>query len=244
MLKYLVAFLASVAGAFTQRVSGFGFAIVAMMAIARLPFGTYGEAPALAGLTSMPMSAAVALAHRKKIDFRLVLLPILSSTAIKFVCIPIVAHITNVSVIKRILGGFFIVLGLYFLFFSKKIKVKPSVPVGLVCGLLSGVLDSFFSMGGPPVVLYFSAACGNDKDKYLASTQCFFAVSGIITIILRIINGMVTLTVMKYYVFTVAGMIIGLLLGKAVYKKLRPEVLKRIIYGFMIVSGLLSLING
>ncbi len=44
MLKYLVAFLASVAGAFTQRVSGFGFAIVAMMAIARLPFGTYGEA--------------------------------------------------------------------------------------------------------------------------------------------------------------------------------------------------------
>lgn len=57
--------------------------------------------------------------------------------------------------LEQLLGVTLIAVSLYFAFFSKRIKVKPSIPTQIVAGSLSGLMGGFFGMQGPPAVLYF-----------------------------------------------------------------------------------------
>lgn len=59
------------------------------------------------------------------------------------------------SLLNRILGVTLIGVSLYFAFFSKRIKVRPTKPVQIITGSISGVMGGFFGMQGPPAVLYF-----------------------------------------------------------------------------------------
>ena len=243
MQNYIFIFLITMCGAFVQRVSGFGFGIVAMFV---LPYcaPSYGEATSLSGLSSMPFTWAVAIKRIKKINWKIVIYPIISSTILKFSCTPILTHVGDTSVFKRALGAFFIVLSLYFIFFAKKIKIKPSVGAGLFCGVFSGILDAFFAMGGPPMVIYYTAATGDDKEEYLSSIQAYFAISGLISLIVRAVNGLVTADVLMLWPIGLLGAAIGHFAGMKLFRHIKPDLLKKIIYGIMIVFGLISLIKG
>ena len=175
-MNEILIFLLSLAGAFVLRVCGFGFGVFTM---AWLPYllPSYGEATTLSGILAMAGSILVAFKNWRKIDWHK-LTPILI-TFIVSSCASI--HFVSVAddhLLKRILGVMLIIASLWFLAISKHVKVKPTLPVQITMGTISGVMGGLFAMHGPAAVLYF-LACAKDKDEYVVLTMTYLLLGNI-----------------------------------------------------------------
>ncbi len=228
-------------GAFTQRVSGFGMGIVVMTVLPFL-FPTFGEATALSGLVGVISTTYLAVKYRKNIQWKLILWPFLAYIPINYFAIWIVAG-SDVSLLKRALGVFLVVLSVYFVFFSAKLKIKANTATGIAAGGLSGFLGGAFSMGGPPVVVYLLGATGDDKTAYIATIQCMFALTGYVSTAGRIANGLVSRRVLLFFPLAALGMALGNLIGGRVYKRLDAQMLKKCVYAFMAVAGVIIFVT-
>lgn len=229
---------ASFLGAFIQRVSGFGFGIVVMMIFPLMI--SHGEATTLSGLISLLASAFVAYSMRRHIRWKLVLICLVAYTVTNALAVAFVQS-ADTELLRRLLGGALLLLSLYFLFFSKKINLRPTPVNGCIAGGLSGIMGGMFSMGGPPMVVYYLSAC-DSGDQYLATIQAFFALANVISTATRLAGGMITARVCWLLPGSIAAMLLANALGKRVYGTLSPQRLKAVVYGFMAISGLLNLI--
>lgn len=229
--------LASFGGALVQRVSGFGYGIFVMIFYAMLL--PHGQATALSAMVSMIMAASVAWRMRRHIHMKQVLIPLISYTVTSTIALNILGGM-DMALIRRVMGAFLIVLSVYFFFFHSKIRIRPTTVSALIAGGVGGITGGFFSMGGPPVVIYY-LNCLDSKDDYLATIQCYFAFSNVISNIGRAAQGFVTGNVLILMIPAIAAMLLGKALGGRIYGKVSPELLKRIVYAFMAFSGLTSL---
>ena len=135
-----------------------------------------------------------------------------------------------------------IIVSIYFAFFSKRIKVKTTLPVQVTAGTLSGLMGGFFGMQGPPAVLYFVSS-EPDKEHYLAMTQTYFLAGNLMMTLARAYNGFFTTMVSIGYVYGIAGVFIGNLIGAWVFRHLSGSLLKYIIYAYIGISGLTFLLG-
>lgn len=145
------------------------------------------------------------------------------------------------AILKKCLAVALILLSIYFLFFSARIKIKPTPVAGLIAGGLSGLLGGFFAMGGPPIVVYLLNA-SEDNDQYIADIQTYFAITNIYSTAVRAAKGLVTEEVLLWWCIGIAAMLLGLWLGRVLFKRLNPVTLKKVVYCYMAVSGVLMLI--
>lgn len=225
-------------GSFIQRVSGFGFGIFVMTVLPYL-LPSYGEATALSGMLAGSMSIVVFLRMRKHIVWKEVL-PILGIfTVISFFAVGAVASLDG-KFLRHILGAILIIISIYFFFFSEKIKLKPTVFVQSIIGVIAGIMGGFFAMQGPPSVLYFLASC-ETKEKYIAHSQVYFALGNLMMTFFRAGNGFVTPTVGMAYGCGIFGVALGVFIGSKVFKKIPHKVLKKVVYAYMAVSGIIAL---
>ena len=221
--------LVSAGAAFVQRVSGFGLGIVAMLFFPY--FMPSQAASAVAGLISCVGSSCNALRYRSHV------------LCAALVAIPLAVHFSAAApeaVLKRLLGVVLVLLSVYFLFFSKKIHMKPTAWNGALAGFLGGTLSGLFSTGGPPAVLYLIHAT-EDNLTYFAAVQAYFALTNIYSAVMRAINGILTREVLVLAALGILGWWVGDRLGAKVFDRLDPDRLRRIIYIGMIVSGVLML---
>ncbi len=238
-MDLVIIILFCIGAAFVQRVSGFGFGIFIMTV---LPFllPSYGEATTLSGALAAVMSLIVLVKMWKFVPWRrlwpiLITFLVTSAFAVNFV------SLVQDSVLRRILGMVFIALSIYFFFFSERITIKPTVTMQVTMGFLSGVLGGLFAMQGPPAVLYFIAS-ERDKNNYMAITQAYFAIGNIFMTIVRAQNGFLTPTVQRCWFYAVATLFIGIWLGRLVFDKVSAPILRKIVYVYMAISGILALV--
>ncbi|MCQ2123854.1 MAG: sulfite exporter TauE/SafE family protein [Fibrobacter sp.] len=225
-------------GSFIQRVSGFGFGIFVMTVFPHI-LPSYGEATALSGMLACSMSLVVAYRMRKHIVWKEVL-PILAVfTVVSFFAVGAVASFDD-KFLKHILGAILIAISIYFFFISEKIKLKPTLLAQVGLGTLSGIMGGLFAMQGPPSVLYFLASC-ETKEKYIAHSQVYFALGNLMMTFFRAGNGFVTTSVGIAYGCGIVGVIIGTAIGGKVFKKISHKVLKKIVYVYMAISGVVAL---
>lgn len=236
-----IVILVATVGSTIQRVTGFGFGIFAMLFLARI-ITVYGEANALSGLLSFTSTLIVALSHAKKVDWKNLLFPCIGFAVISVPSILLMKKLDN-RVLLIMLGAALILLSGYMFFFSSKIKIKPSPFTGLAAGGFSGILGGIFSMGGPPVVIYFMQSEGDDKDRYLATIQMYFLLSNVYGTAVKAINGFITKDVLILAAFGTVGMIAGIFIGKLIFKKLRVDILRRVVYCFMAVAGVVNIVS-
>lgn len=234
----ILVFLVGIGSAFIQRVSGFGQGIFVMLFLPHfLPSHT--ASAAISGLFSCITNSYNAWKYKKQIAFRIILPPL----AAGFVTIPIAVHYSvkiSGQVFHMVLGVVLICLSIYFLLFSKRMKIRPTVPGGLFAGALGGTLSGLFSTGGPPIVLYLTQAT-EGKLIYFASIQFYFCMTGLYSTAVRIVNGVLTAELMVYAAIGLVGCMIGDTFGKKVFDKIDAEMLKKIIYIGMIISGILMI---
>lgn len=234
-----VIFLASTAASFIQRVTGFGFGIF-IMTILPLIMPSYGEATALSGLLAVVNSCYISAVMWKHIPWRKLLPILVTFIVVSFFAIRMVARVDD-RLLKHILGVILIAVSIYFFFISERIRVRPTMPVQLTMGTASGLMGGLFAMQGPPAVLYF-IACTDTKEEYLAITQAFFMFGNLMMTGFRAANGFVTGAVGLGWCCGLAGVIIGIWLGAKVFDRMPLSVLRKVVYAYMALSGLVALL--
>jgi uncharacterized membrane protein YfcA len=237
-LHFLYVILVGFGAAFVQRVSGFGLGIFAMMFLPHfLPDHT--AAATLSCLFSCYTTTSNSIRYHKNVAYKTAI-PMLAAAMVSIPIAVYFAKKVSADSFKILLGAVLVILSIYFLFFNKKIKLKPTVPNGIIAGTLGGALNGLFSTGGPPAVLYLTSATP-DNITYFATIQFYFCLTNIYSIANRAINGLITLDLLLYAAVGLIGCISGDLLGRKVFDKLDAQKLKYVIYIGMIISGVLML---
>lgn len=224
---------------FVQRVTGFGFGIFIMTILPYL-MPSYGEATALSGMLALISAVVTSAQMYRHMDWKKIWLILLVFLAVSFVCIGMVSHIDS-HLFRKILGGFLILVSIYFFFFSGKIHMKPSIPVQTSMGALSGITGGFFAMQGPPAVIYF-LSCTESKEQYMALISVYFVLSNTMMTLFRAGNGFVTATVGKAWLLALPAVILGILVGTKVYNRLNTTLLRKIVYAYMAVAGVIAIL--
>lgn len=237
-IAYII--LLTIGASFVQRTTGFGFGIFIMTSLPLL-MPSYGEATALSGLLALTTSATIAFKMRRHICWRR-LIPILTTFIIvSAAAICLLARIHD-NTLRRVLGIVLILTGIWFAFFKDRIRIGTSIPWQAGAGFLSGIMGGFFGMQGPPAVLYFISS-EPSKEEYMAMTQTYFLIGNAMMTIVRGANGFVTAHVGKCWVFGLAGVAAGTLLGSWAFRKIPGKVFPYIVYSYICISGVIILLT-
>ena len=234
----LIALIALVAG-YTQSVTGFGFGIVAMIFLPSLLL--YTEANVLSTALSTVTSLVLLSATYKHVNWKNIVFPLVGSTVANYFAISYVKGAKNDTLIL-LLGIALFALSIYFFFFSGKIKIKPTWYAGLIAGVISGISGGLFSIGGPPVVIYYMQS-EKTTEKYLGTISAYFVASGLISVGMKAASGFVSENVLFGMLFGLAGMAIGAILGRLTRNRTNPRLIRKIVYGFMAVSGIINIVT-
>lgn len=194
----------------------------------------------LSGILAMSGSIVVTIKHWKYIDWHK-LLPILvtfiitSSASIRFI------SYSDDVFMKRILGVMLIAASVWFMIISKRIKLRPTMMVQLSMGAISGIMGGLFAMHGPAAVLYF-LACSEDKNEYIALTMTYLLLGNIIMFVFRANDGFLTPAVGNAFLFGIVAVCIGTWIGSMVFQHISTDVVKRVSYAYIAISGMIALI--
>jgi uncharacterized membrane protein YfcA len=237
-MEYLYAILVGFGAAFVQRVSGFGLGIFAMMFLPHF-MPSHTAAATISCLFSCYTTTVNSIKYRKNVAY-MTAIPMLASALISIPIAVYFAAKVEAHIFEILLGSVLIILSIYFLFFNKKIKIKPTPVNGIIAGTLGGAFNGLFSTGGPPAVLYLTSAAP-DNITYFATIQFYFCLTNIYATANRAINGLVTVDLLIYAAVGIIGCIAGDFFGTKVFNKLDAKKLKYVIYVGMIISGILML---
>lgn len=224
---------------FIQRVTGFGFGIF-IMTVLPMIMPSYGEATALSGLLALAMMLPPGIRMFKKVDWRKMLIILAAFIFFSVLAINIVARVDG-YMLKKILGALLIVISIYFFFFSEKVHLNPTPLTQTLLGSLSGLMGGLFAMHSPPSTIYF-LACTDDKKEYLAMSAWYSIVGNICMSIIRMQKGFITVTVGKCWVMAIPAVVIGLIIGAKVFDRIPTKVLRKIVYAFLALSGILAIV--
>ena len=219
---------------FVQRVSGFGLGIFVMMFLPHF-MPSHTAAATISTLFSCVTSTYNAVRYRKDVAFKTAL-PMIGAALLS---IPVAVYFSaavSARIFQILLGAVLIALSIFFLFFHKRIRSNPTPINGALAGVVGGALNGLFSTGGPPIVLYLSAAT-TEKITYFATIQFYFCFTNLYAMANRALNGIVTLDVLIYAAIGMVGCMLGDFIGKFVFDKLNSDKFKQVIYVGMIISG-------
>ncbi|MCR5819969.1 MAG: sulfite exporter TauE/SafE family protein [Bacteroidaceae bacterium] len=230
----------SIGASFIQRTTGFGFGIFIMTV---LPFlmPCYGEATTLSGLLAMTTSSVIAWRMRSFIAWQRIWPILISFAAVSTMAVFAITRIEESS-LRCILGLTLILISIYFMLFSHRIRLSVNKRVQMAAGAVSGLMGGFFGMQGPPAVLYFIQS-EPTKEHYMAITQTYFLLGNILMTIVRAYNGFFTSTVLTDYFYGLGGVVIGTLLGSFVFRHIPNSIFRYVVYAYIMLSGLIILIT-
>lgn len=227
-------FLAPIGAGLIQAVTGFGAGIFMMVFFPN--FFPILQASALSSAISFVATCTLAWHYRKHAQWKLILLPSAVYIAMSSISI-ILAPYLPTETLKKTFGVVMILLSIYFLTISGKLKVKANMVSATICGMISGVMGGLFGIGGPPMVIYFLAAL-DEKEKYLGTIQLFFFITGTYNFIFRIIKGIYTVNLVPYTLIGIVSIIIGKKIGIRIVDRINAELMKKLVYAFLGFAGL------
>lgn len=233
-------FLLCIGASFIQRTTGFGFGIFIMTL---LPFlmPSYGEATTVSGLLALTTSLVITWKMRRYITWSRLLPILVTFVLVSGAAIFVLSKVED-HLLRRVLGVVLMLTSLYFAFFSKRIKLRPTLPVQITAGTLSGLMGGFFAMQGPPAVLYFISS-EEDKEHYMAMTQCYFVIGNLLMTVVRAMNGFLTPAVGMNYLYGLGGVVIGSSLGAYVFSCIPGRAFRYIVYSYIGISGVIILLS-
>lgn len=239
MITMLLVCLTVLGGSLIQSVTGFGFGIFSMIFLPNLL--AYTEANVLSTMLSILTSLFVMLASIRSVNLKNLFFPLIGSYLSTWFAVSFIRTQTN-GTLTVMLGAVLILLSGYFFFFSGRIKIRPTWYAGLTAGLLSGILSGMFAIGGPPVVVYFLQS-ERDTGSYLSTISCYFVCAGVVSVGAKAAAGFVTERVLLAFALGMLTLFLGALVGKRIRSHVRPDRLRRMIYGFMAISGAVNIMK-
>lgn len=237
-MEYLISFLICMFGGFTAGITAFGYAIVCM---SFMPLFMEIKASSLVVLISSCALCVIIVYNavfklKTKLDLKLIIIPVIGALLGRNVGIFLLENLKQ-TVLVISLCIFLIAVNIYFIAFSKRVKLNQTKKNALFAGFASGVFGGLFNISGPPLVAYFFAAEEN-KIKYSAYLQIIFLVSAVYSIIVHISIGNIDSTILSYSAVAIAGVSIGTIAGFNLFQKLDSVKLSKYINIFVFISSI------
>ena len=227
------------AASLLQAYMGFGFALIAM-ALLPLLFD-YTKAVALNTGIAIVSTIYMSVKHRRDIQWR-TLLPLLIPSVIIGMTVTVFSFKVNSSLMMLLLGVMLIALAVWSFVFSGKIRLQPTLLNGTAMGLICGVCNGLFSIGGPAAALYLLPATGS-KETYFATIQMFFAVCNTTNLIVRICKGSFAGGDWKMLLVGWGAMLLGTFIGQKFFKRTDSARFTKAVYALIGVNGLWLVIS-
>ncbi len=232
-------FVIGLVSALLQGTLGFGAAIVMINVLPLFMPTTLSVVVTQFACTVSSIYIVAKIWRKVRLD---VLLPLLIPCLICTVIATRLSVGVDTSTMKLMLGVVFVLLALYFSFVAEKIRVKPTKLNGAIIGCISGVTGGLFVAGGPPAVLYLTPAI-EDKEEYIATLQLYFIALNTLSLLTRVFSNVVAVEDLKYMLIASVGMLIGGYFSLKLGKNLKGTLLKRFIYVFVGINGVLMIVN-
>ena len=230
---------ASVLAGVIQTVTGFGAAVLLMLVIPY--FFDMVTAPAVSSVIAMGLSITLVWKFRKRIQWKVCLLPTAVYIVMSVVAIN-VAKDLDLDHLSLAFSVFLIVLALFFFCLSDRLSMRANWKTASACAAISGTTSGLFSIGGPLMAMYFVSAI-EEKEDYIGTLQFLFAISNTVNLITRIAKGIFTVDLIPVAVIGFCGINMGKLAGLKILGKIDPKKTKKVVYAFVGLSGLLSLVQ-
>ncbi len=141
------------------------------------------------------------------------------------------------DIVKSILGLILIGFGLYNLL-GIQLPSLSSRWLAVPFGLLAGILGGAYNTNGPPIVIY-AVIRGWTKDQFRASLQGFFLISNLLIIAGHGLTGLWTREIGCYFLGVILPVGLAVYLGDRLSTRFSQELFNRIIYYFLILTGIL-----
>lgn len=239
MMAWFTVAISSFIAGIIQTVTGFG-SVVCLMLVLPFFFDMI-DAPALAIVINQLFCTVLCWRYRRHIQWRIVMPPTIAFSLGSLLALCVVDRM-DLHVLVLIFAGFLIALALYFLLFAKRARLTPKPLVGTGCGLLCGISAGLFAVGGPPMAVYFVAAAA-DHTAYLACMQLLFTVTGIVSLLGRVANGLLHAAILPYAALGSVCILLGAVAGMKIASKLNAERVRTVVYIFVGVSGLILMLQ-
>ena len=231
--------LAALVGGIIQPLTGFGAAVVMMVAASA--FYDMTIAPTVVALICMAQSGTMTWMYRKHIDLKQIAQPIGLYTVCSLVIINLLGRF-DLHVLTALFGAFLIALAAYFLFFAKRVKLQPSLTAGLVCSAFSGCCAGAFTIGGPMMALYF-VAIARDKETYVGNMQFLFLTTNLINFTMRVVRGYFSVSLLPVAGVSVVCILLGLWIGTLLSRRMSGDIARQVVYIGVGISGLVTLVQ-
>ena len=235
VLLLIVFFLA----AFTQGVTGFGSALVAVPILSL--FMDIKTLVPLSILYGLVVTLFLTYRMRRHIDWRR-LLPLMAG------CLPGIAVGCSLLkwmpelFLKGLLGFTLLLYGGFHLLRKEAISCRLANRWGYLAGFGTGILGASLSTGGPPAVIY-TALSGWSKDEIKATLSIFFLFAGTTVAISHLIGGMITREIGHLFLIGLPAVLAGVFSGAKCYDRLPHQLYLRSIHLLLVAMGVLLLSN-
>ena len=222
-----------------QGVAGFGSAIVMMGVLSY--FIAVTPAAAITSATSIFLNALLAYRYRASINRRAIVGPVVCFIGGGTAAIMFMSGFDS-RTLKMAFGIFLVALAVFCLFFGDRVKLKANWPTMLACGLFSGICEGLFSIGGPLMALFFLSIT-HSKQEYLGTLATYFLTVGLYNMVLRVIRSIMTVDLLPYVAAAVVAMVVGLVVGNRITSRIDEDKLKKLTYGMIGVSGIVTVVS-
>lgn len=223
---------------FTQSVSGFGTALVAM-ALLPAVIGIYQATP-LVALVMTTIEVYLLIYYREALNIGAIWRIIVAALAGIPLGILWLSRLDE-NITMPVLGLFILLYAIYALIeaFTNRIRLpKLENPAwAYASGLIAGILGGAYNTSGPPVIIY-----GNcrrwETTEFKSNLQGFFLLSSFVIVIGHAWNRNLTPDVWQYYLWSIPAMVVGVFTGTRLDRYLKPETFRRFVLVLLVIMGM------
>ena len=227
------------AAAFVRSALGFGDAVIAMPLLTMV-IGLKTASP-LVAFIGPTISVLVLARGWRKVDLK----PAVRLIAASALGIPVgvygLARLPE-EPLKVALGALILFYGVFGLARpGARIRSERAWLPWLVGGT-AGVLGGAYNTNGPPVVAY-GMLRGWPPESFRATLQGYFLPTGLAILAGHGLAGLWTAAVLESFAYSLPGIVLGVLLGGLLNKKLTHRAFTRLVYASLVIMGAVMLIR-
>jgi uncharacterized membrane protein YfcA len=149
----------------------------------------------------------------------------------------------NDHVVRLILGLVIVAFSTYSLLGKTRLHLENDHPWWLLgAGFISGILGGAYGMNGPPLAIY-GALRRWSPQHFRATLQGYFLPASLVGLMGYIALGLWNSTITHYFLLSLPGAIIAILLGRALNHRLKGDAFFRFVYLGLIAIGIVLVVQ-
>ncbi len=217
-----------------QGISGFGFGLFAMGAMALVMPVT--DAVVIVAIVTLSSIALNLWTVRNEIPWREtwpIILGAIPTTIIGVLLLPhLEATTLRIGIAIMILGGCAVSM-----WQPERALIQKAFPWAHITGLVGGLFGGALNMGGPPIVLYGLLRAW-DKGQAKGAMSAYFFVTGILRVVVHIIAGTATWDLARQSLLLIIPTVAASYLGVLIYQRMSNHAFRYAVTGLLVFLAL------